>query len=1118
MADSLCEPFPVVPAAPTCLGNCAELSLCKVPRKYPRTTAISTLQDAYTFTSKSDFDVALTLIPLVYNISSTNINPTDDPCVAEGNGNLRTFYSYIDVILNQESKENRDTGWILDYTTRLCTLGTTGITKGPSHISLFNAIQEIMAPPTVAPGVIPGVAQIGTRIPKPKGECEDGTWVLNYVDGKLKWRCDKGSSTPTDVCENLTIRKVRVLTASGGTEVTGTITTDIIQNNPNPVIEVSWEYTNWDMPGVGVSIRLAAIPTDPGKKPIASVGWINSIYPDTMVSLGPAYIDKPPAEEDDGEVSALITDVSEFPFSWSAITCYSKNQESGDYSDTEIRVDASVPTCPSLETVTNSFMTTCAPADGVLSISRLVITDELGVEYPDNKIGSLCDDVRSGVFYVQVTYENLTDSMYIADSEMVGIQVSSDSDILFTYDPGKAPSMLDSGVSVSYSYKVSYRLGDSICHGNLKIQTPSVLEQSTDVLINAECEGCPGFQITNLYLLDTVSGKPITDVWDIGCAYTASRRVTVVATLAPEFDNMGYRNRNGDTLHFSAAPGEGVDLFIPGGEDITVPDIARGSTSQVSVDYTVNTTKELPIVKDNTGVSGSVEFIVTADTADEGAVSAKADLSILRICGVLELVPGSVRLYRAMGGQFDLVSAPINDCSPGGYEFVLGYELRNVASNAYFSDTLTVDSTIECKAGDLLTGPSSHSSTKEISNLGPGEIVVGYTPRFTVQTTEDNFSGQVQLSFSIDDYSISGSKTVGINEDCPSFSSSSSSDPCDGDSDCCPYVESGDEEWVDISMNKDTGRCVIDLTAKAKNNGAALPELIGDGCIYVSPVVDGKITIKSELSVDDSTIKMDENCKLSAVFPTLTQGKYMRVTKVGTGYLIASTLTPGDGIDISDTGRISATGGTADVCGSLIEGDGISIVKNDDGKCVISATKQDTPGNDVDVCSALIPGNTMVDIGPSTDDSGKCKITPMLTRDMVKVAVNGGLSATYSNDGTTVTLSRDNVNESICDKLVEGSGINITKNTNGTCTIAATAPQIDVCSKLKQGTGIKITTDTAGNCVINATGSTSGGLGEGTGISISGGLVSVDIGWLTGRINDAINAWMSNKNNTTTCS
>lgn len=901
MTDNIdCAAFPIIPGTHACSSiNCvAPLSICNLPTRYPKQLAEATLQQAYTFKYNPDFMDAKTIEPVIYDLSwDAEEIPAYEVCNLEKQGAI-SYYSYINPILAQEAKADRETKWVLDYQDRSCSAESAGITKGPAYISLFNSIQEILVPPTVATGIIPGMRSVGTRIPKPKGECA-GTWDLKYVDGRLTWVCDEEDADI--LCEALTITDVKIILFDD-TPTDQTITASVVNSQPAPLVEVFWQYVGKNFPATGIQLKLTASAVDPNKKSLVSVNWLNSASTVMSGTIGPRRADVPADGTGDGDYTPIITGSSVFQFEWSAVECYDKLASSSTYGDTNVICTVSVPGCSNaivggtlLPEAKGSIKVTCDPAStSGLDIENMWLTDENGNLYGGDAIGKMCNERRSGTFYINVEYINPDSLVFIGDRSRQAIEIPEELKSWVTVYPSVQPEKVMPMEILHQAYRVSFELPEEECGGSIPFAITSTTSGEVyDVTINKDCITCPTFVISSVQLEDYYSGENI-GAWNIQCDEAATRRVRCLVNITPSIKGASYRNTDDDKISLSENSDSGIEInFIGSTSDkvVKVPDIAADSSGVISFVYDVIATTDLDTSDSPSSPAGSVTFTVEPSTE---ASSASEQLDIYKTCGKLE-VSGEASIWRRQGAQAQIIGAPIKDCLPNvSYELGLGLLLRNTSAASRFAHTVLIVYNVQCTEG--LTAAVNELSQERHIVLNPGEAVMDYSPGFIVATGDKKISGKVTITANLPEYGITKSASIDINPDCPDAPSG----PCDSGTDpnCCPYVESADENAVIIGKNPTTGRCTIDLTSKVKSH----PTYNEGNGISINPTSRAisvrTLASNSGLVAGSSGLYVNVDTESGI---TIKNNKLTLVSGSGSGV----TYTAGTGISISNAGEIS---------------------------------------------------------------------------------------------------------------------------------------------------------------------------------------------------------------------
>lgn len=958
MAVEGCPDFSIVPGVPLCTDACAALSLCKLPKTYPKTTAVSTLQAAYSLDSDKDFQTALIILPDAYGIpvsDTADASIIEDPCEEMTSAESRPFYSYIDVMQGQESLVTRSSSWILDYTERTCIERTTGITKGPAYQSLYNTIQEILSPPTVTPGVIPGVAQrTGTRIPKPKGDCE-GTWRLTYKDGKLVWECDSSSSDIMASCSGLQMESISIVGEPDG-DALSSITTEDVLKYPNPYIRIDYKYQGIYMPAVSLDLDLSISKQDPYKDPCASAGWINYPFPVMGVTIGDIYSDDVDPDSDKLPEDPSIQVSELFRFSWSAVECYKKSSadtgEETSYpssSAVTIQVRATVPICPEIGDVSTSVDVSCADATGELAIANdWYIVDKWGYVVPDNSIGLLCNEVRAGEYSIVITYVNTGDGVYLGADDSVAQLAHKTDGLNVAIGQLTAPSMLKPGESETVGLPFTFELLEGFCGGVIGISIPGV-DDVIEVPINAACTECPTFNLTGITLVDKSTGVLLGDTWNVGCVASASKDIIVSAVFEAADPGVGYTNWNSETVEFSVnISGEGIMTNIPHTIAITVPNIDKGENKQVSasIECIVSTDDSLKNVESSNDISGTVEFAVVSK--ESGGQT--ATLNITSPCGAIRADGECYILWRPEGAEeWNTKDTKITACAPGRYEIKLVAAIIN-ASTENINTTIYATFTGSAGGGASIVSSKTQEVTVNLVNLTPMRTRHIESNIFTIDVgdTNEEFDWWTKISYSIPEHSISCESGIAASPNCGSSSESSgssSSDVCgDDDPECCPWIESADERVI-IGKNIQTGRCTIALSGDIGGASSTSPDgtpldlcalveagkLVGDeDGIDIECTEDGVVVITNTAPggdlcalVDDGKLVgstgIDIECK-DGIVTIASDG-----TQIGLCALVDNgDLVGGNGIDIAcKDGVVTVTNTATEV--TYKAGGGISI-------------------------------------------------------------------------------------------------------------------------------------------------------------------------------------------------
>ena len=824
MRDTVpCPKFPEIPGAARCSegdsSTCPKLSICRMPTKYPRTLVEDAIQTAYTL-SKVDFDNALKLMPDMYGLSTTSEEVTSltsaDQCAA-AIADMVYYYSYIEPIKKQEEEATRETAWVLDETQRNCDKVYTGITKGPSFISLLHeahdpSILTALLPDMISPFHVtqPMIKNVGTRIPKPKGDCY-GTWNLRYIDGKLKWECD--SSFSYGLCGSLTIDSVEILLSAEEAKGVTKITTDDIKANIQPYIRVQYSYTGNGMPEVPIEMTLVATKdADSDKQPCASVGWIYTGFPIQSTSIGPLEAD------DTGNNETQVVAEELFPFAWSAVECYimgSGENATANYSDVTISCSVKVPKCPDIDPQFTEATVSCTHIENAeLTIVATTVTDEHGFIYKDKMIGTRCNEVRSGLFYLNITYKNESEGLYISDKNQVGIIFEDDADDDWVdIEPGSPPDRLAPGASVTISHRFQFTLPEQVCGGSIGLIATAVTDEQITIGINNLCKKCPSYQVTDIQITDWDTGFAI-DRWDVHCdTETLSRRVNVTVTVIPDTDGCAYSNRNNEILKLDVEAASGITAAFQGNQStksVRLPDyIAPGDSALMTFPYVIGVKDTLSPGKDPESPAGDVTFSVSSDKGGE-----EASLLIYKYCNNIAFVPGETRIYKKVGANWESVEYGINDCEAAAvYTLTMGWRIENKTEEV-LTTTVAMEFTLEVTGALEIEGERKQEKLYTISKLMPGGQQYIYADGWDV-VVHGGLKGTVIGRARIVAMGITSEAAIYINRDCvlPS-SSSSSSDPCGGNAKCCPWLYTDDEK-INIIRDVYDGRCKISLTDKA---------------------------------------------------------------------------------------------------------------------------------------------------------------------------------------------------------------------------------------------------------------------------------------------------------------
>lgn len=837
---SKCPPFPIVPGVSVCPGVCETLSLCKLPRRYPRTTALASLQTEYSFTNEYDFDAALSLKPEAYAIMSSNgdISTTTidgwSPCDIEQIDGVTPLYSYINTILTQSAKAERETPWILDYTQYLdcsATNRTAGIRKGPAHVSLYNTIQELLPPPTATPTVQPG-GRRGSGIEPPPDEPCNGTWVLTWEDGALKWVCSTEDTTIS--CSKLSITAVDIVDGNGKVIEKATISAI---KEISPAVRVRFTYADNVAPQFSVNLGLVVSAAN-GDKKILSAQWSGGSL-NSSVKVGPFY-----SSGNTGSISEELV----FSFSWSSLNdCYALNL--AESPATTVSCNVSFIAC-GIKKSSNQVTVTCDEALGVLS-ADLYITDDSGFRLDDGVIGSYCNEFRSGLFYINIDYSNNTGSMYIAADPglmdiafggLVGVELEHP---VITH----APSELAPGDYSHSSYAVRFRLKNDACSAEIPISVPAVSGVHTTVIINDECDSCPQPLIDAVYVSTSDTGADVMKSWDTNCAMKASLYAHLIIKFKSSVPGGDYVNTRGDKITIAVSDvSKGLYAIVNGYQslDVAVPNFEYTTDGYVyELPIYVETDKDLPI-SNNNAASGSVTFSVT------GAASGSGTLDVIKSCGDLDITVSQLFMGPPAGVDVEAIGE-VNYCVPNADYNVFSVVTIYNKSDKDFVGTLELKFTIDTD-GAVTGGVSDVPKTvtrDEAYPISAKSSVTISSPTVRVRVG-DKLTGSITPSVALQveggAWKTATGSTLKVNPNCggSSSSSSSSTSGC-ADGECC-YIESSDNR-VEIGYNKETGRCTISL--------ANLPSSLIKGSTYITvsdPDNQGVRTISLNTAELESTV------------------------------------------------------------------------------------------------------------------------------------------------------------------------------------------------------------------------------------------------------------------------